>query len=321
MRYLVTGAAGFIGSSIAKELLRRGHTVVGIDNLAGGNVQNIRGLGPQFEWHMLNLNDIHGIRESLYGVDAIFHQAAIASVPRSVNDPIGTNHANLNATVTLLKLAKDCGIRRIVFASSSAIYGSLPELPKTEEMMPSPETPYAVQKLSCEHYMSCFHTLHGLETVMLRYFNVFGPHQSADSPYSGVIARFTTDLLSGQTPTIHGDGMQSRDFTYIDDVVAANLLAADAPSENVAGKVFNIGTGKSHTVLELFQELSQILGSGAEPRFAPQRNGDIRDSVADITRAQNMLGYRPRTSFRDGLQYTTEWYCRQYGAVTSLTAS
>ena len=306
-RYLVTGAAGFIGRSIAAALLKRGEAVRGIDNLITGKRGNLAGL-EAMEFVEGDLTDPEQCARACAGIDIVFHEAALASVPRSVVDPAGTNLHCVTATLNLLVAARAAGVRRVVYAGSSSAYGDTPTLPKQEEMLPNPISPYAVAKLAGEQYMRAFARVYGLETVVLRYFNVFGPFQDPTSHYSGVLAIFCRRMLAGEQPTIYGDGEQSRDFTYIDNVVHANLLAADAPAERVAGQMMNVATGVRSTLNETFYILRELTGYVGEPRYEAPRSGDIRDSLADIHLASKLLGYRPIVDFREGLRRTVEWY-------------
>ncbi len=306
-KYLVTGAAGFIGRSIAAALLARGDSVRGVDSFITGKRTNLVGL-EAMEFVECDLADPVGCKRACAGVDIIFHEAALASVPRSVADPIGTNLHCVTATLNLLVAAREAGVRRVVYAGSSSAYGDTPTLPKHEEMLPDPISPYAVAKLAGEQYVRTFARVYGLETVVLRYFNVFGPYQDPTSHYSGVLAIFCRKMLAGEQPTIYGDGEQSRDFTYIENVVHANLLAAEAPAERVNGKVMNSATGCRSTLNETFRILCELTGYSGEPAYAPPRAGDIRDSLADIRLAGELLGYRPIVDFREGLRRTVEWY-------------
>ena len=314
--YLVTGAAGFIGRSIAAELLRQGKRVRGIDNLSTGKRENLRGL-EAMDFIEADINDSAAVSKACREVECIFHEAAIPSVPRSVEDPVGANHAGVSGTVRLLVAAKDAGVRRVIFAGSSSVYGNAPSLPKSEEMPPSPISPYAVSKLAGEYYLQSFTQVYGLETVTLRYFNVFGPYQDPTSEYSGVLALFTLKMLSGQTPTIFGDGEQSRDFTYIDNVVHANLLAAAAPAEKVSGRTMNMATGGRITLNEAWEMLQKIEGVSLPASYGPSRAGDVRDSQADTTAAVRGLGHSPEVSFEDGLRRTLEWYRKASRAETA----
>ena len=306
-RYLVTGAAGFIGRSIAAALLARGETVRGIDNFITGKRANLVGL-EAMEFMEGDLADPAACAKACEGVEIVFHEAALASVPRSVADPVGTNVACVDATLNVLVAAKEAGVRRVVYAGSSSAYGESPTLPKREDMLPSPISPYAVAKLAGEHYMRVFARVYGLETVVLRYFNVFGPHQDPTSHYSGVLAIFCRKLLAGEQPTIYGDGGQSRDFTYIDNVVHANLLAASAPAEKVSGQMMNAATGTSITLNQTFEILAELTGYKGKSAYEDERAGDIRDSLADIGLARELLGYEPKVDFREGLRRTVEWY-------------
>ena len=306
-RYLVTGVAGFIGRSIAAELLARGETVRGIDSFITGKRENLVGL-EGMEFLGGDLADPAVCAQACEGVEVIFHEAALASVPRSVADPVGTNVNCVDATLNLLVAAKAAGVRRVIYAGSSSAYGDTPILPKREDMLPNPISPYAVAKLAGEHYMRTFTRVYGLETVTLRYFNVFGPYQDPTSHYSGVLAIFCRKMLAGEQPTIYGDGEQSRDFTFIENVVQANLLAASAPSDKVSGAVMNTATGTRITLNETFAILKELTGFSGSPAYAPPRAGDIRDSLADIGLARQLLGYDPRVDFREGLRRTVEWY-------------
>ena len=309
--YLITGIAGFIGSSIARALLERGERVRGIDNLSTGKRQNIAEIESRIEFHEADLLDLGAVRTTCTGVDCMFHEAAIPSVPKSVKDPLGSNQANVDATVTVLVAARDADVKRVVYAASSSAYGDTPTLPKQEAMTPNPISPYAVAKLASEYYMTSFYRCYALETVSLRYFNIFGPRQDPSSPYSGVLAKFTTQMLHGEQPTIFGDGSQSRDFTYIDNAVEANLLAAYAPAEKVAGQVFNVATGTRFDLNETCKLLAKLTGYRGEPEYGPEREGDIQHSLADITRAEQALGYKPKVSFEEGLRRTVDWYRTQ----------
>jgi UDP-glucose 4-epimerase len=306
-KYLVTGAAGFIGRSIASTLLARGETVRGIDSFITGKRTNLAGL-EAMEFLEGDLRDPAVCAKGCSGVEVIFHEAALASVPRSVADPLATNECCVNATLNLLVAARDAGVRRVIYAGSSSAYGDTPVLPKHEGMLPNPMSPYAVAKLAGEHYMRAFTRVYGLETVVLRYFNVFGPFQDPTSHYSGVLAIFCRMMLAGQQPTIYGDGEQSRDFTYIDNVVHGNLLAAAAPAEKVSGRMMNLATSARITLNKTFEILRELTGYTGEPAYAPSRAGDIRDSLADIHLAGELLGYQPQVEFREGLRRTVDWY-------------
>jgi UDP-glucose 4-epimerase len=305
--YLVTGAAGFIGRSIAAALLARGETVRGIDNFIAGKRSNLIGI-EGMEFIEGDLADPAACDRACAGIEFVFHEAALASVPRSVDDPVATNVNCVDATLNLLVAARAAGVRRVVYAGSSAAYGDAPTLPKHESMLPNPISPYAVAKLAGEHYLRCFTRVYGLETVVLRYFNVFGPYQDPTSHYSGVLAIFCRRMLSGEPITIYGDGEQSRDFTYIENVVNANLLAAAAPAEKVSGRMMNLATGTRITLNEIFKILQELTGYSGQPAYAPTRAGDIRDSLADIQLAKELLGYKPTVDFREGLRRTVDWY-------------
>jgi len=306
-RYLVTGAAGFIGRSIAAELLARGETVRGIDSFITGKRGNLVGL-EAMEFVEGDLTDPETCARACEGVEIVFHEAALASVPRSVADPVSTNANCVTATLNVLVAARAAGVRRVIYAGSSSAYGDAATLPKHEGMLPNPISPYAVAKLAGEHYMRVFARVYGLETVVLRYFNVFGPYQDPTSHYSGVLAIFCRKMLAGEQPTIYGDGEQSRDFTYIDNVVHANLLAAAAPAEKVSGKMMNAACGTTITLNHTFELLRELTGFAGSPAYAEGRAGDIRDSLADITLAGELIGYRPVVDFREGLRRTVEWY-------------
>jgi nucleoside-diphosphate-sugar epimerase len=306
-RFLVTGVAGFIGRSIAAALLARGESVRGIDNFITGKRENLVGL-EGMEFLGGDLADPSVCAEACQGVEMVFHEAALASVPRSVADPVSTNIHCVDATLNLLVAARAAGVRRLVYAGSSSAYGDTPTLPKREDMLPNPISPYAVAKLAGEHYMRTFTRVYGIETVVLRYFNVFGPYQDPTSHYSGVLAIFCRKMLAGEQPTIYGDGEQSRDFTYIDNVVEANLLAAAAPAERVSGQMMNTATGTRITLNQTFTILKELTGFKGDAAYAPARAGDIRDSLADISLVSNLLGYHPAVDFREGLRRTVEWY-------------
>jgi nucleoside-diphosphate-sugar epimerase len=299
--------AGFIGRSIAAALLARGESVRGIDNFITGKRVNLAGL-EKMEFVEGDLTRPEDCARACKGAEVVFHEAALASVPRSIADPASTNLHCVTATLNLLVAARDAGARRVIYAGSSSAYGDTPTLPKHEEMLPNPISPYAVAKLAGEQYMGAFARVYGLDTVTLRYFNVFGPYQDPTSHYSGVLAIFCRYLLAGEQPTIFGDGEQSRDFTYIDNVVHANLLAADAPAERVSGRMMNVATGQRSTLNEAFKILCELTGYKGEPAYAPPRSGDVRDSLADIDLASELLGYMPIVDFREGLKRTVEWY-------------
>jgi nucleoside-diphosphate-sugar epimerase len=305
--YLVTGAAGFIGRSIAAELLARGKKVRGIDNFVTGKRENLHGL-EAMDLIEADINDAAEVAQACRGVECIFHEAAIPSVPRSIEDPVTSNHAGVSGTVQLLDAARNANVRRVIFAGSSSVYGNALISPKSEDMQPSPISPYAVSKLAGEFYMQCFARVYGLETVVIRYFNVFGPWQDPTSHYSGILAIFTMKMLAGEIPTIYGDGEQSRDFTFIQNVVHGNLLASEAPAERVSGKVFNVATGTSVTLNQTVEVLRRATGYTGEVRYAAERSGDVRHSLADISRAKESLGYEPLVNFNEGIERTVAWY-------------
>ena len=304
---LVTGIAGFIGSSIARALLAEGATVRGLDNLSTGNVLNIEEIRGQIDFREADVLDEDAVASACDGIDYVFHEAAIPSVPKSVADPIGTNGPNLTGTLNVLEAARKAGVKRVLYAASSAAYGDDPTLPKTEAMLPAPLSPYAVQKLAGEHYLGSYARVFGLETVSLRYFNVFGPRQDPSSQYSGVLARFISLMLAGETPTIFGDGSTSRDFVYIDNVVSANLLAAKAPAANVSGRVFNVATGRRTTLLDAYEEIKRITGYNGSINHAPEREGDIKHSLADISLARQAFNYTVIADLAYGLERTIAW--------------
>jgi nucleoside-diphosphate-sugar epimerase len=309
--YLVTGVAGFIGSSIARALLERGDQVRGLDNFSTGKRENLEGIAERVDIHEGDILDIEAVRKACAGVECVFHEAAIPSVPKSVKDPLGSNRANVDGTVHVLIGARDAGVRRVVYAASSSAYGDTPTLPKHEGMPPNPISPYAVAKLASEYYMVSFFRCYGLETVSLRYFNIFGPRQDPTSPYSGVLAKFATQMLRGEQPTIFGDGTQSRDFTYIDNAVEANLRAAQAPADKVAGQVFNVAAGTRFDLNQTFQILKKLTGYRGEVKYGPDREGDVKHSLADISGAEKAFGYQPSVDFEEGLRRTVEWYKTQ----------
>ncbi|MGH9803198.1 MAG: SDR family oxidoreductase [Blastocatellia bacterium] len=304
--YLVTGGAGFIGSHIAEALVKRGDRVRVLDNLMTGKRENLAHLAGKVEFIEADIRDYTATRQAVEGVNIVYHEAAIPSVPRSVAEPQLNHEANVNGTFNVLMAARDAGVKRVIFAASSSAYGDTEVLPKTETMLPNPLSPYAAAKLVGELYCQVFTQVYGLETVALRYFNVFGPRQDPTSPYSGVISKFVTSLLNNQAPTIFGDGEQSRDFTYIANVVDANLRAAEAPE--AAGQVMNLGIGQRITLNQLFEELQKIIGTNLKPEYKEIRAGDVRHSLADIARAENLLGYQPLVGFAEGLKYTVDWY-------------
>jgi UDP-glucose 4-epimerase len=305
--YLITGVGGFIGSSLARALLARGEQVRGVDNFSTGKRENLNEIRDRIDFHEADLLDLGAMHKACAGVDFVLHEAAIPSVPKSVLDPLGSNRANIDGTVNLLVAARDAKVKRVIYAASSSAYGDTPTLPKNEAMKPDPISPYAVAKLASEQYMVSFYRCYGLETVSLRYFNVFGPRQDPSSPYSGVLAKFITLMLHGEQPTMYGDGEQSRDFTYIDNVVEANLLACTAPA-SVAGQVFNIATGRRVTLNETFKVLQGLTSYAGQPEYGSDREGDIKHSLADISKAEKAFGYHPMVNFEEGLRRTVEWY-------------
>jgi len=310
-KYLVTGAAGFIGSSLVRALLEAGGEVRGIDNFATGRRENLTEVLSRIDFREADILDLEAMREACAGVDYVLHEAAIPSVPKSLLDAVGSNRANVDGTLNVLVAARDAKVKRVVYAASSSAYGDTPTLPKRETMTPDPISPYAVAKLASELYMISFYRCYGLETVCLRYFNIFGPRQDPSSPYSGVLAKFSMQMLHGEQPTIFGDGETSRDFTYIDNAVSANLLACSAPAAECAGRVFNCATGRRITLTDTFVALKQLTGYKGTVKYAPERGGDIKHSLADIAQAQKHLGYKVLVNFEDGLRQTVEWYKRQ----------
>ena len=304
--YLVTGGAGFIGSNIVAALVARGERVRVLDDYSTGRRENLALVLDRIELLKGDLRDLKTCRRAAEGVEYVLHQGAVPSVQRSVDDPLASNEANVNGTLNLLVAARDAHVRRVVYASSSSVYGDSPTLPKREDMPTLPKSPYATSKLAAEHYCRAFTEVYGLETVSLRYFNVFGPRQDPTSEYSAVIPLFIGAMLAGRQPTVYGDGLQSRDFTYVDNNVQANLLAATAPG--VAGQVFNIACGERYSLLDLIAALNRILGTDIEPVFGPLRPGDVKHSLADITLAQEKLDYAVRVGFEEGLERTVAWY-------------
>ena len=312
-KVLITGVAGFVGSSLARALVAEGATVRGIDNLSSGKLENLEGIRSRMEFRKADILDSDAMEAAARGVDYVFHEAAIASVTASVADPVGTNAVNLDGTLVVLEAARKAGIKRLLYAASAAAYSDSPELPKRETMCPEPISAYAVQKVAGELYLASYAKTYGLETVALRYFNVFGPRQDPASVYSGVLARFISQMSEGKTPTIFGDGTTSRDFVYIDNVVSANLLAARTTAD-VSGKAFNIATGRRTTLLDAYEEIKAALGYEGTINFEPERAGDIRHSLADISLAERTFGYKVLADFRYGLRETVEWYL---GAVVA----
>src|ERR1700720_4042789 len=306
MRYLVTGGAGFIGSNTVDELVRRGHSVVVLDDLSGGKEENLAEVRNKITFIKGTITDIEIIRRAIYAADYVIHLAARTSVPFSMKDPIETNRINIDGTLNVLVAARDAKVKRVVFAASSSAYGETPTLPKVETMQPAPISPYGVTKYVGELYAQTFGRCYGLENVSLRYFNIFGPRQEPTSPYSGVLAKFCAAFLEDTQPVIFGDGEQTRDFTYVDNAVQANLLACEAP--NVSGKVFNVGVGGRFSLNQTIGLLNKVSGKNLEGKYEPSRDGDIRDSQADISRAREFLGYEPAVAFEEGLRRTFDWY-------------
>ena len=306
MRYLVTGGAGFIGSNTVDELVRRGNSVTVLDDLSAGKEQNLAGVRDKIDFIRGTITDQATLGKACRGADYVLHLAARTSVPRSVKQPVETNEVNVDGTLNVFVAARDARVRRVVFASSSSIYGDTPTLPKHEEMNPAPISPYGVSKLVGELYGFVFHRIYGLDFVALRYFNVFGPRQDPSSPYSGVLSKFITAMRDGGEPAVFGDGEQSRDFTFVQNVVAANLQACETPG--IGGRAFNLGTGGRYTLNYTLQLLEQFAGRPAKAKYGPPREGDIRDSQADVCRAAQAFGYKPQINFEEGLRKTWDWY-------------
>jgi nucleoside-diphosphate-sugar epimerase len=312
-KYVVTGGAGFIGSALVRGLLRQGaDRVIVIDNLESGSEENLEEVASSIELERADIRCYDQIAPLVRGADVVFHEAAIPSVPLSIDKPVPSHEVNIDGTFHLLRACADGGVKRVVYAASSSAYGDTEALPKVETMVPAPRSPYALQKLAGEYYHTVFSLCFGLETVALRYFNVFGPRQDPSSQYSGVLSIFMKCLLERRAPTIHGDGRQSRDFTYVDDVVDLNLKAAKAAG--VSGKVYNGGNGVRITLNEAWATLQKIEGVSIDPVYGPPRAGDVRDSQADTTLSAAELGHAPRYSFEEGLRLTLEWYRRKHGA-------
>jgi UDP-glucose 4-epimerase len=319
-KYLVTGAAGFIGSSIVRALVEQGESVRGIDNFATGKRQNIADLKGKLDFREASILDEAALADAVSGVDYVFHEAALPSVPKSVAEPKLTNATNVDGTLNVLLAARDAKVKRVIYAASSSAYGDSEVLPKQEGMIARPISPYAVQKLAGEHYMQTFTAVYGLETVSLRYFNVFGPRQDANSQYSAVLARFITQMSRNESPTIFGDGEQSRDFTFIENVVKGNLLAAVAPAAEVSGKMFNVATGTRITLNQTYKLLQGIIGFQGTANYVAPRLGDVKHSLADITLAKKHLGYTPHVSFEEGLRRTVDWYREVLEPATASAA-
>jgi UDP-glucose 4-epimerase len=318
--FLVTGGAGFIGSNIAEALVKRGDRVRVLDNFSTGRRENLQAAG-EVELIEGDLRDAATVRRAVAGVDGVFHQAALRSVPRSVDDPSSSNEVNVNGSLVLLLACREAGVRRVVYASSSSVYGDDPALPKVETLPTHPVSPYAVSKLAAEHYCHVFARLYGLETVSLRYFNVFGPRQNPESKYSAVIPRFLEQALNGEALEVHGDGEQSRDFTYIDNVVQGNLRAME--TQGVSGEVFNVACGTRHSLLAIAQAIGDFLGRPPTLRHVASRAGDVRHTLADISKAERLLGYRPQVDFADGMRRTCEYFVARFappGTARAATA-
>jgi len=314
MKYLITGGGGFIGSNIAHELVKRGEGVRILDNFSTGRRINLVGIENSVELIEGDIRDFWTVREAVEGIDCILHQAALPSVPRSVKNPLTSNSVNIDGTVNLLEAARQAGVKRFVLASSSSVYGDTPQLPKREDMNPDPLSPYAVTKLTGEKYCKVFYELYGLETVALRYFNIFGPRQDPNSEYAAVIPKFINAFLAGKSPVIFGDGEQSRDFTFVANAVEANILASK--SSDAVGKYYNIAIGGQYTLNNLIKMLQEIIGTEIQPKYDPPRQGDILHSFADITRARKDLNFRPKVDFPTGLKKTVEWFTELYNART-----
>jgi UDP-N-acetylglucosamine/UDP-N-acetyl-alpha-D-glucosaminouronate 4-epimerase len=315
--YLVTGGAGFIGSHLTEELVRRGERVRVVDSFVTGKRENLAHVAG-VELLEGDLADFAVAQRAVAGMDYVLHQAAIPSVPRSVHDPITSNRANIDASLNVLVASRDAGVRRVVYAGSSSVYGNTATLPKVETMGTAPLSPYALQKLVAEQYGQMFTQLYGLETVTIRYFNVFGPRQDPSSPYSGVISLFIRALLDGRRPTIYGDGRQTRDFTYVANVVDGVLRACAAP--DASGEVINVATGERISLNQLFSALTDLTGVSVEPIYAESRAGDVRDSQADIDKARRLLGYQPHVTFEQGLEKTVAWFRRTQEQATRVEA-
>jgi nucleoside-diphosphate-sugar epimerase len=307
-QFLVTGGAGFIGSALVRGLLARGANCVNVvDNMSSGSEKNLEEVRGAVDLHKVDIRDYESLRSAMEGIETVFHEAAIPSVPRSIRDPIPSHDVNVNGTFNVLRAAKEAGVRRVVYAASSSAYGDTPVLPKVETMPANPKSPYAAQKLLGEYYMSIWASCFGLETISLRYFNVYGPRQDPSSPYSGVLSVFMTAILNRRAPTIYGDGEQSRDFTFVEDVVSLNVKAAEAPSQ-FCGQTYNGGNGGRVTLNQAWELLQRIEGVSIPAQYGPPREGDVRDSQADTVRAVGDLGHDPRFTFEEGLRATIEWY-------------
>ena len=308
MKCLVTGGAGFIGSHIAEALLRRGDKVRILDNLSAGTQENLDAIGKKAEFFLGDLKNISDVEKAVTGIDVIFHHAAMRSVPKSVDMPLASNENNVTGTLNLLIAARKSGVKRVIYASSSSVYGNNKTFPQSETLIPAPRSPYAVSKLAAEHYCVMYAKTLGLETVSLRYFNVFGPRQALESKYAVVVPKFMAAAISGDTLEVHSDGKQSRDFTYIDNVVQGNLLAASA--KNVAGEVFNLACGENYSLLDIIRVLEKLCGKKLKRKHSSERVGDVRRTWADMRKAKKLLGYKPSVSFEDGLARTWDWFSK-----------
>jgi nucleoside-diphosphate-sugar epimerase len=313
LRYMVTGGAGFIGSNIVDELVRRGHDVVVLDDLSAGKEENLTGVREKIDFHAASITDLAAVQAASKGVDYVIHLAARTSVPRSLQNPLETNSVNIEGTLNVLVAARDAKVRRFVYAASSSAYGETPTLPKIETMQPAPISPYGVTKYVGELYAQVFGLVYGLENASVRFFNVFGPRQDPTSQYSGVLSRFMLAVIQGKQPVVYGDGEQSRDFTYIDNIVDEVLRACEV--NGISGMVFNGGTGMAITLNEVLKVLGTITGKRVEAKYEPARTGDIRHSQADVTLARRALGYSPRVNFEEGLRRTWAWYKENYGSA------
>jgi nucleoside-diphosphate-sugar epimerase len=311
-KYLITGVAGFIGSHLAHALIESGETVRGLDNFSTGRRENLRTLEGKMDLHQADLCNADAVAAACVGMDYIFHEGALPSVPRSVKQPRPSHESNIDGTFNVLEGARAASVKRVIYAASSSAYGNQPGFPRRESMTPQPIAPYPVQKLAGELYMQSYWRVYGLETVCLRYFNIFGPRQVPDSPYSGVMAKFILQMMQGEQPVIFGDGEQGRDFTYVDNAVQANLLAVKADAQKVAGRVFNIACGERHTLNETYNVLAGLLGFDRPAAYAEERTGDVKDSLADISAAAEAFGYRPHVGFEEGLRRTVEWYREEH---------
>ena len=311
MRYLVTGGAGFIGSNIVDELVRRGHHVTVLDDLSAGKESNLADVRGKIDLRIGSITDLAAVQSACHGAEYVIHLAARTSVPRSVQNPIETNHVNIDGTLNVLVAARDAKVRRFVYAASSSAYGETPTLPKTEAMQPNPISPYGITKYVGELYAQVFGRVYGLENVCVRYFNVFGPRQDPTSQYSGVLSRFMLAVIEGQPPVVYGDGEQSRDFTFIENIVDETLRACEA--KGASGMVFNGGTGARITLNQVLKLLEKVTGKKIQAKYDPPRAGDIRDSQADVSLARKVLGYEPRVHFEEGLQRTWGWFKGAYG--------